>query len=335
MKGDLLMGFENKQTLLFRLYQVLFDYSDENNLLTQQDIIDILKREYGLTVERKAIGRNVSYLNEMGIEVESGRKGTYLVDRPLESAELHMLIDSVLCSTHISATHSKQLIDKLVKMGGRNFKSHVKYVQSLNDWNKTQNKSVFFNISVIDEAISAGNQVRFYYNKIGADKQLHHTSRPCVSPYRMVLHNQHYYLMGCNHKWMNISFYRLDKITDIEILDNPIVPIKSLDGYKNGINYKELSTARPYMFTDKPEGVVLVAKKWMIDDIVDWFGKDVTITDVDDENVKVELTVSPTAMKFWALQYGENAEVIAPAGLRNDIATAIEKMHEKYARKTD
>ena len=69
MKGDLLMGFENKQTLLFRLYQVLFDYSDENNLLTQQDIIDILEREYGLVVERKAIGRNISYLNEMGIDV--------------------------------------------------------------------------------------------------------------------------------------------------------------------------------------------------------------------------------------------------------------------------
>lgn len=85
MKGDLLMGFENKQTLLFRLYQVLFDYSDEDNLLTQQDIIDILEREYGLVVERKAIGRNISYLNEMGIDVESSRKGAYLVDRPIEN----------------------------------------------------------------------------------------------------------------------------------------------------------------------------------------------------------------------------------------------------------
>ncbi len=48
------MGFENKQTLLFRLYQVLFEYSDENHILTQQNIIDILEREYGLSVERKA-----------------------------------------------------------------------------------------------------------------------------------------------------------------------------------------------------------------------------------------------------------------------------------------
>lgn len=178
MKGDLLMGFENKQTLLFRLYQVLFDYSDEDNLLTQQDIIDILEREYGLVVERKAIGRNISYLNEMGIDVESSRKGAYLVDRPIEKSELHMLIDSVLCSTHISATHSKQLIDKLVRMGGRNFKSRVRYVQSLNDWNKTENKAVFFNISEIDEAISQGKQIKFYYNKIGADKQLHHHILP-------------------------------------------------------------------------------------------------------------------------------------------------------------
>lgn len=324
------MSFANKQTLLLRLYQVLFDHSDENHPLTQQDIIEILDREYGLTVERKAIGRNVSYLNEMGIEVASSRKGTYLVDRPLENSELHMLIDSVLCSTHINATHSKQLIDKLVKMGGRNFKSHVKYVHSLNDWNKTQNKAVFLNVSVVDEAISNGKQVRFFYNKLGADMHLHHTSRPCVSPYIMLLHNQHYYLMGLNHKWGNMGFWRLDKITDIEVLDECATPIKNVEGYKNGINYKELSTARPYMFNDDLVRIVVKTKVDILDDLVDWFGSDISITQDEEQNIYATVYASPSAMKYWAFQYGENAEIIEPQALRNDIRNALKLICKTY-----
>lgn len=324
------MSFENKQTLLFRVYQVLFEYSDESHLLTQQNIIDILEREYGLRVERKAIGRNISYLNEMGIEVESGRKGAYLVDRPLENSELHMLIDSVLCSSHISTTHSKQLIDKLVKMGGNNFKSHVRYVQSLNDWNKTQNKSIFFNISVIDDAISVGKQVKFYYNKIGPDMQLRHTSSPCVSPYRMVLHNQHYYLMGLNHRWGDIGFWRLDKITDIEMTEDSATPIKHVEGYKNGINYKELSTARPYMFNDNIERIVIKTTIDFLDDLVDWFGSDIIINKQDEQNISVEIHASPSAMKYWALQYGENVEILEPQSLRNDIKDTLKRMCETY-----
>lgn len=86
------------------------------------------------------------------------------------------------------------------------------------------------------------------------------------------------------------------------------------------------------MFTDKPEKAVISAKKWMMDDIVDWFGKDVKVSEIDDENIKVELIVSPTAMKFWALQYGENAEVLAPEHLRNEIRQSIEQICEKYSR---
>ena len=94
---------ESKQTLIFRLYQVLSGYSDADHPLTQQKIIDILSDEYDLVVERKAIGRNVSFLKEMGFEIEGDKKGIYLASRPFENAELRLLIDSVLSSSHINA----------------------------------------------------------------------------------------------------------------------------------------------------------------------------------------------------------------------------------------
>lgn len=56
-------------------------------------IIDILSDEYDLVVERKAIGRNVSYLKEMGFEIEGDKKESIL------QAALSRTRNSVFLST--------------------------------------------------------------------------------------------------------------------------------------------------------------------------------------------------------------------------------------------
>lgn len=80
---------ESKQTLLFRLYQILCEYSDEEHPLTQQHIIELLERDFGLAVERKDVGRNMSYLKEMGYNIRSDKSGSYIEDRPFENSELY------------------------------------------------------------------------------------------------------------------------------------------------------------------------------------------------------------------------------------------------------
>lgn len=137
------MSLEAKKTLIVRLYQVLYEYSDAEHPLTQSEIIDLLDKNYGVEAERKAIGRNVSCLMEMGVDIVNTRKGCYLAERPFENSELRILIDSVLCSRHINAGHSRELINKLIKLGGRNFKAHVKHVFSVGDWSKSQNTALF------------------------------------------------------------------------------------------------------------------------------------------------------------------------------------------------
>ena len=118
-KKEKIMALEAKKTLIMRIYQILDEYSDEEHPLTQQNIIDILERDYDIPCERKAVGRNVSYLKEMGFDIESGANGTYLASRKLENAELRLLIDSVLSSRNVNSTHSEQLINKLITLGAR------------------------------------------------------------------------------------------------------------------------------------------------------------------------------------------------------------------------
>ena len=324
-------SFEPKKLALIRIWQILKDYSDYNHPLTQEDISHHLENDYGIVIERKAISRNISLLKEAGVEIESRRAGSYLEYRDFEDSELHMLIDGVLSSKHITAKHSKDLIDRLCALSNKYFKSSVKHIHSVNDWSKTDNQALFYNIELIDTAIGQGQQLHYDYNKYGIDKKLHKSSFQYVSPYQMILHNQRYYLMAYSEFWGNMVFHRLDRITDMKISHKKATPIRSVPGYENGIDYKELSSAMPYMYSDKPERITFTADAGIVDQIVDWFGTDIRISKLEDQGkVSVELKASPNAMEHWAMQYTDYVEVVSPESLRSRIKEALENGLEKY-----
>ena len=321
-------SLEPKKLALLRILQILEKYSDCDHPLTQDDIVNHLSRDYGIEIERKAVGRNISLLKEAGIDIESVKQGSYIF-REFDDSELRLLIDGVLASRHITAKHSKQIIEKLCKLSNVYFRSHVKNIYSVEQWNKTDNGQLFFSISTVDEAIESGKQVQFYYNKYGASKKLHTTSRPKVSPYQLILHNQRYYLMARNEKWGNMGFYRLDRITDMKILPDFATPLKSVKGYENGINYREISSSLPYMFADEIERVEFWADKDVIDQVVDWFGDNAQIVKTADR-YKVSVKVSLSAMEYWAMQYLNSVEIIYPKRLRETIRENLEKGIDKY-----
>ena len=329
------MAFESKKTLIFRIYQILEEYSDFEHPLTHQDIIEKLDRDYGIECERKAVGRNIACLKEMGFDIESSKEGSYLASRKLENAELRLLIDSVLASRNVNPTHSKQLIDKLISIGGHNFKSHVKHIYSVKDWGKSDNKDFFYNIDVIDEAIENGKKIHFFYNKVGLDKALHPSLEHKGSPYQMLLHNQRYYLMMFDEVFDQVGYYRLDKITNITILDEDAKPLKQNKGFEKGINYKEISTALPYMYNDKPIPVTIKCRNYMMDTISDWFGTDFVVNRVDDAHFTATIKASEKAMLYWVLQYNYKVEVISPESLRQKVIESLQKTLDKYEKKDE
>lgn len=322
-------SLEPKKLALLRILQILEQYSDIDHPLKQEDIARYLDRDFGIVIERKAIGRNILLLKDAGYDILSDRRGCYLVSREFEDSELRLLIDGVLASKHITAKHSKELIERLCSLSNKYFRSHVKNIWSVNEWSKTDNQALFYNIEIIDAAIEQGKQIAFWYNKYGADKKLHKTSDHRATPYQMVLRNQRYYLIACNEKWKNLGHYRLDRITDIRLTDEPATPLRSLPGHESGIDYKEYATSLPYMFTDKPEGVEFLADPAIIDQIVDWFGDNARIEQSGDK-LKVSVKVSPMAMEYWAMQYLNFVEILSPASLRSRIAANLEAARGKY-----
>ena len=324
-------GLEAKKLALLRILQILHKYSDLQHPLTQEKIAYYLDSEYGIVIERKAISRNISLLMDADVEIGHCRDGYYLQTREFEDTELKLLVDSVLCNQNITAKHSADLIEKLCKLSNKYFRSHVKNVYAVKDWNKSDNSALFFNIEMIDMAINEGKQVQYDYNKYGKDKKLHKSSFQRATPYQLILHNQRYYLMGYSEYWGNMIFHRLDRITNIKIYDAPAYPLKKVPGYESGIDYKKISTTMPYLHSDKPERVEMLADAWVIDQVVDWFGKDLAVRETDDpEKIIISLWANPYAMSLWALQYVNYIEVISPEHLRTKIREFLKSGLDKY-----
>ena len=106
----------NKKMLNMLILDVLKEYSDEEHKLTQQEIIRLLKLNYGMECDRRSVKNNVLCLKELGYDI-SMEDGYYLQTRDFEDAELRMLIDSVLFSKNLTHMQAKTLVEKIRKLG--------------------------------------------------------------------------------------------------------------------------------------------------------------------------------------------------------------------------
>ena len=193
---------------------------------------------------------------------------------------------------------------------------------------------MFYNIETISEAIDKKKMVEYEYFKYGVNKSMKKSSFQRLSPYLLISHNQRYYIMGFSSYWGKMAFHRLDHIKNIRVSDRDIVPIEEVEGYENGISYRDLATSLPYMFVDDVIEVTFETDENTIDQVIDWFGKDISIVQKD-EKVLVTLKSSKKAMLYWASQYANVIKIISPLDLKEEIIEYFENAINKYKGETN
>ena len=343
-----------KKMLIMNILDILRRYSDESHRLSQKDIVEILRTEYDMIVERKAIRRNILNLMDCGYEIEysesirmvpNKKTGAleesyiwsdfYLV-REFTDGELRLLIDSLLFSKHIPYSQCKELVEKLEGLSNRYFQSRVKHIRTMPD-TAPENRQLFFTIETLDEAISRGRKVVFHYTSYGLDKQRYPRTEAdgspkeyVVSPYQMAAANGRYYLICCTDPHDNVSHYRLDRIADIRLLDEPARPAKTVEGLTHGVDLPKHMAEHLYMFAGKSETVTFRMKKYLVNDVIDWFGTDVTFSDENEDDVTARVRVNLQAMRRWAVQYGPHVRVLSPAGLAEEVKSDLTLAAENY-----
>ena len=322
----------NKKMLNMLILDVLKEYSDENHKLTQQEIIRLLKLNYDMECDRRSVKNNILCLKELGYDIAMDN-GYYLQSREFEDSELRMLIDSVLFSKNLTQNQGKKLIDKLKNFGNRYFSAKVTHICNLPDLQHADNKQLWYTLDAINDAIAEEKKISFTYNSYGMDFKLHRKREEpyIVNPYQIVANNGRYYLIGNYDKYDNVSHYRLDKMTDVEVVDEKVKEKDKVIEFAQGYNLPKHMAEHIYMFSGTSVRVRLRAPISMMNELVDWFGKDFIIQKTDVEK-EIEITVkcNENAMFYWALQYGQYVEVLAPDSLRKRIKESIEGMNKKY-----
>ena len=326
-------GTETKKMLNILIYEILRKYSDDEHHLTQQEIISKLKSDYGVeSIDRRTVRNNVQSLVDMGFEVENESKdGYYIYAREFEDAELRMLIDSVLFSKTLSDSAAKKLIEKLKGFGNIYFDAKVSHVKPTPLLHRTDNKSVFYSVNAINDAMDQKKKIAFRYNRYGIDYKMHDVGKDyIVNPYQMVASNGQYYLLGNVDKYDNVTYFRIDKMTKVEILDEKIKPQRDVEGIGDHLDLPKHMAEHIYMLYGESVNAHIKTTVDMMDALVDWFGKDFTIIETKGDNIVISVKCNERALFFWALQYGPYVEVIAPKSLRNMLRDAVTDMSKKY-----
>lgn len=320
-----------KKKLNMLILEILKNYSDEDYHLTQQEILRKLASDYGEeNIDRRTVKSNIESLNDMGFEIESDN-GYYLAEREFDDAELRLLIDSVLFSKAIPNAQAKRLIEKLESFGNKYFKSKVSHVRPMPPLKRTENKQTMYSVHAINDAIDANKKITFKYKHYGPDMKLHDTGKEyLVNPYQMLAANGNYYLLANVDKYDNATYFRIDKMSEVDVTNERRKPQKQVKGLENGIDLPKHMAEHIYMFAGNSVTVELKCKNEIIDAVADWFGNDLRVTKRDDDSITITVRCNETAMFYWALQYGPFVEVIGPEDLRNRIRDAVGEMGRKY-----
>ena len=343
-----------KKAIILYILQILRKYTDMNHTMTQQQIADRLRSEYGLDVDRGTVKRNITDLIDAGYDIQytevtrtrmnrkTGEKEENIIYTDLyyqhdfTESELRMLIDGLLFSRSVPYKQRRQLIDKLGRLSSSYFNQRMNHVRCMSA-DSPQKPELFHTIDILDEAIVNQRQVRITYGHYGTDLKLHKgrnadgtEKRQTLNPYQMVANEGRYYLICNNDHHENVANYRIDRIMDVELLDTPVKPAGQVKGLENGLNLQDYVYRNLNMFYGEAEEVEFVIPKSFVSLVIDFFGKHVSFAEQKDGTVSCRLLVSREAMKRWAVQFAGLARVVSPPELVEEIQEEIRKAAENY-----
>jgi len=315
------------------ILEILRVYSDEDHPLTQQDIIKLLEKNYGMDCDRRSVKNNVLSLKEMGYDI-SMEKGYRLLSREFDDAELRILIDSVLFSKSISTRQAQGLIKKLRDLTSIHFNAKVSHVSNLPELQRTDNKQAMYSLDAINDAIAAKKKISFTYNYIGTDFKLHpRREEPyIVNPYQIVANNGRFYLIGNYDKYDNVAHFRIDRMTEVRMLNEKAKPMKEIPELQNGLNLPKHMAEHVYMFSGESVTVKLLTTTDMMTELADWFRNDFRIIETNGDQITIKVVCNYSAMRYWALQHGPWVEVLEPESLRKQLGDDAKQMMEKYLK---
>ena len=319
-----------KQKILF-IMDYLQKHSHKDHVVSTAEIIKMLRQE-GISADRKSIYSDIKALIAYGLDIVSipGKNGGYYIASPkdFQLSELKLLIDAVLSSKYLTEKKSRELIRKLCDLCGTDKEAELIERNLLVSGRvKSMNESIYYNIDVIQEAISKNVQISFRYFDWDMHIQRKYREKEYLaSPYGLCQDNENCYLLAYSERH-GITSYRADRMDSIQLTDLKRIPCPELTGKALIQHANQLFQ----MYSGEALQVKMRFHKSLLNVVIDRFGKDSMLIPDGEEhfNITAKIAVSPMFLS-WIIGFGDKATILYPESVTDACRELCERALSQY-----
>ena len=289
-------------------------YTDERKHVTVRDIQNYLSSKTNLNdVSAITIRRDISRLQTSGqdIRIIHGAHNTaeyFLVRKGFTFNEIRFIVDSVSINKFLSDGQKQRLIKKFE---GLCSEAEVHQLISRIALNSQAEPSanLLDNLEKVHRIISQTKKINFEYGKYD----------------KVIYFNERFYLKCMDEETETIRTYRIDRMKCISSGER--TKIKAVIPKPDGI---VLDIFEPEEFVY----VTLRVKRFLLDDMLEQFGKYVTVMkDDNSESVLIQAKVGVGHGFYrWVMKYGQDMEIISPQKIREAFAEKIKEVYDLYQK---
>jgi predicted DNA-binding transcriptional regulator YafY len=326
---------------MLRVKRILERETDSEHSITMTRLLELLEEES--ESDRRTLYDDIRDLEYLGTEVKIDKSvrppHLSVVKRQFSLSELKLIIDAIASSKFLTMKASQDLIDKLKQFCSRYEASELNRQTLLANRAKRIDDSFHNNVSVISSAIDKNKKISFSYFRINTrGKKQFNKKASVISPWATIYTDDKYYMIGFDSKKGQKTTYRIDRMTDITILDEQQDGEEEFKEFKKDLPFRTQSVFN--MFGDEKQWVTLRAPLYYYYAIEDKFGSNlVPRIEKDKRGTEYVIVDVPVAVgpQFFAWVFGmENyITIVGPDEVVKQMGEMLRKVSRKYNRYPD
>ena len=314
------------------IFDVLVNRTDAEKILKAEDIIRILKDEYGITIGIKRFYKGIHILSQY-FEISTyldNRHGYYFIQGPLDPSEAIYLCHNARASKDLTPSQIESLEERLLApLSDRRRQEYLDSVL-LSPSDSPGSADWLYHIEILSEAAYRKKWICFHYETYDINKDRHKAHKRYVREPRYILfsHSRAYLITTDDHH-DTPGHYRIDRMSDITILkDDVTTPFTREDAAR-------YAAGSLFMFSGEPVEALFLcdAKKHVYGIMIDEFGKDVHFEPAyrDKRHFLMRVKASYDDLRIFAQKYGDIVCPLQPKQLVNDIKNFHERSIDRIA----
>lgn len=336
------------------IYEILKNHSDYEHRLTKEDIRRLLEQEYSITADRKTVQRVLGDLaafdDRIGYDTTTRTRRSKSEEEPHEEdvctnyyyeamftyEELRYLMDAVTFSPHMPTGFRQEIRTKLKQLGTQHFKPREIIIRKPA---RKENPDLLHNVGLLSDAMEQNCKVQLKYLEYDENKQLVPRKNSkglervhTISPYQFAMSRGVYFLICNNDRFDGLAHYRVDRMRDIELLDQPRRDLSVSNLSRGDLDHEMriYCEQHAFMYSGDPEHIELLLEPWTVNGVVEVFGEIVRFEKCDDGRLRADLRATRGSVLQLVRIYAPGIAVLSPEDLRAEVKELWSKALSHY-----